>query len=340
MTKVLLTGAGGYIGSVLTRALLEKGHSVIAVDRYFFGEEVLQSALASGRLTIVKDDIRDLTPAAFEGVDAVMDLAALSNDPAGDLDPDMTYGINHRGRAHVARCAKEAGVRRYILSSSCSVYGRAHGERMTEQSALHPVTTYAQANLRAEQDTLPLADGSFTCSAIRNATVFGLSQRMRFDLVINLMTLHAVQKGKITVLGGGHQWRPLIHVRDVADGFIAVLEAPESAVQGEVFNLGLENYQVLTLAYMVRETLPFRIDIDIAPDDADKRDYFVDFSKMQSKLGFTPSRSITDGIEEVYNALKTGQVRSGPETSTVGWYRQIIEAEKLLNRIRLNGRLI
>lgn len=340
MKKILLTGAGGYIGSVLTRALLAKGHSIIAVDRFFFGEEVFVNEASSERLQIQKQDIRDLTPEHFFGVDIVIDLAALSNDPVGDLDPELTYAINHLGRLNVARCAKAAGVERYILSSSCSVYGRGNGERMTEESELHPITTYAKANLRAETDILVLADKSFNCTVIRNATVFGISPRMRFDLVINLMTMHAVQKGKITVLGGGQQWRPLVHIADVADGFIRVLEAPASRIQSQVFNLGLENHQVLTLAYLVRECLPFRIDIDIAPDDVDKRNYAIDFSKMKHELDFLPTRTVSQGIEDVYQALKAGQVSTGPETSTVGWYRQIIEADKLINRIRLNGRLI
>jgi nucleoside-diphosphate-sugar epimerase len=337
---VLVTGAGGYIGSVLSAALIDQGNTVTAVNRYFFGEETISPLLPSNRLSIVRDDIRDLSPKMFEGVDAVFDLAALSNDPAGDLEPALTESINNKGRAHVARCAKAAGVKHYVLSSSCSVYG--HGERraLDERSKPSPITTYARANLRAEEETLALGDEHFICSVLRNATVFGLSPRMRFDLVVNLMTLNAVQKGKIFVLGGGHQWRPLIHVRDVAQAFLAVLNADPEKVKGQIFNIGLDNYQVLTVAYMVRETLPFRIDIEIAPDDADKRDYNVSFDKIKTKLGFGAKVTIPEGIHEVYEALKMGVVSATPETVTVGWYRSIIEAEKLIRRVKLNDRLI
>jgi nucleoside-diphosphate-sugar epimerase len=203
-----------------------------------------------------------------------------------------------------------------------------------------PLTTYARANLRAEEEILALDDEHFTCSVLRNATVFGLSPRMRFDLIVNLMTLNAVQKGKIFVLGGGRQWRPLVHVRDVAGAFLTVMDADSEKVAGQIFNVGANNYQVLSVAYMVREALPFRIDIEVAPDDADKRDYNVSFDKMKTVLAFSPKVTVPQGVVEIYEALKMGNVSATPETVTVGWYRSIIEAEKLLNRVRFNGRLI
>jgi nucleoside-diphosphate-sugar epimerase len=337
---VLITGAGGYIGSVLTGMLIEQGHCVTAVDRFFFGEDVLSPLRANERLSVVKEDIRDVTPKLFKGVDAVFDLAALSNDPAGDLDADLTEGINHKGRARVARCAKAAGVGRYVLSSSCSVYGHGDRKALDETSQVNPLTSYARANLRAEEETLQIADDQFSCTTIRNATVFGLSPRMRFDLVINLMTLNAVQKGKIIVLGGGRQWRPIVHVRDVARAFIAILKADRAKISGQVFNVGAGNHQVLSLAYMVREVLPFHIDIEVAPDDNDKRDYHVSFSKIEKMLGYKPLVTVSEGIREIYEALKSGDVFATPETITVGWYRTIIESEKLIKRIQLNDRLI
>lgn len=337
---VLVTGAGGYIGAVLTAKLLEMGHSVSAVDRFFFGEEKISNAVAPERLKIVRADIRDLTPAHFEGVDAVCDLAALSNDPAGDLDPSLTDAVNHHGRLHVAKSAQAAGVRRYVLSSSCSVYGHGGQLALDETSEPKPITTYAKANLRAEESTLTLSRGDFVCAAIRNATVFGLSPRMRFDLVVNLMTLNAVQKGKIFVLGGGRQWRPLVHVTDVANAFVTLLQAEPGRISGEVFNIGLENYQVLSVAYIVRETVPFRIEVEVAPDDADKRDYHVSFAKAERVLGFRAETPVAKGVSEIYEALKMGRVSASADTVTVAWYRSIIEAEKLINRVRLNGRLL
>jgi nucleoside-diphosphate-sugar epimerase len=340
MKKVLVTGAGGYIGSVLTKHLLDSGYAVIALDRFFFGQETLRQVDGNPMLTIVKKDIRDVEPSDFEGVHAICDLAALSNDPSGDLDPELTHAINHAGRVRVAQAAKSAGVARYILSSSCSIYGHSDGEPLQEAGPKKPLTTYARANLRAEEETLPLADRNFCAAAVRNATVFGLSPRMRFDLVVNLMTLHAVERGKITILGGGRQWRPLVHVEDVARAFVMMIEAPAERVSGEVFNIGRENAQVLSVAYIVRETLPFPLQIEIAPDDPDRRDYNVSFAKAKQQLGFEAQRSIADGTREIYEALKMGTVESGPKTSTVRWYRNVLDAQKLVESITLDGRLL
>jgi nucleoside-diphosphate-sugar epimerase len=339
MKKVLITGAGGYIGSVLTKHLLDHGYVVIAYDRFFFGQETLKEVSRNPMLTIVKKDIRDIDSSDLDSVFAVCDLAALSNDPSGDLDPELTLGINYAGRLRVAQAAKSAGVRRYVLSSSCSVYGHADGEPLQESGPKKPLTTYARANLRAEEETLPLSEGDFSATVLRNATVFGVSPRMRFDLVVNLMTLHAVERGKITIMGGGRQWRPLVHVQDVARAFLAVIEAAAERVSGEVFNIGKENAQVLSIAYIVREALPFPLQIEVAPDDPDRRDYSVSFAKAKQQLGFEPQHSIAEGAREIYEALKMGAIAANPKTSTVGWYRTVIDAQRLVESITLNGRL-
>jgi len=340
MTHVLVTGAGGYIGCVLVDELLSNGYCVTAIDRYFFGENVFAQHRSNPQFQQRKADIRYLSPTDFAGVNTVVDLAALSNDPSADLDPQLTEAVNFAGRLHVAKCAREAGVCRYILSSSCSVYGVGEGEALDETTPARPLTSYAKASLKAEEHTRELMSDDFTWTALRNATVFGLSRRMRFDLVINLMTLNAVQKGKIFILGGGCQWRPLVHVRDVARAFFRIMQAPRERVQGQVFNVGFGNYQVLSLAYIVRETLPFPIEVEIAPDNPDRRNYKVSFEKLRSCVGFAPTATITEGIREIYEAMKAGQVSPGPETSTVGWYRTLLEAEKLMDRVKLNGRLL
>jgi nucleoside-diphosphate-sugar epimerase len=340
MNHVLVTGAGGYIGCVLVDELLNGGYRVTAVDRYFFGEEVFARYKSNPNFQQRKVDIRDLRPQDFEGVNTVCDLAALSNDPSADLDPQLTEAVNFFGRLHVAKCARESGVDGYILSSSCSVYGIGDGETLDETTTARPLTSYAKASLRAEEHTRELMSDGFGWTAVRNATVFGLSRRMRFDLVINLMTLNAVQKGKIFILGGGRQWRPLVHVRDVAQAFIRIMQAPRDKVHGQLFNVGFANYQVLSLAYIVRETLPFPIEVEIAPDDIDKRNYKISFEKLRTDLGFAPTITIPEGIREIYDAMKAGRVFPGPETSTVGWYRTLLDAEKLVDRVKLNGRLL
>jgi nucleoside-diphosphate-sugar epimerase len=340
MSKVMVTGAGGYIGTQLVRDLVKAGHEVTAVDRFFFGKEPLSEFINNKQVTIKQKDIRDLDQNDFKGHDAVCDLACLSNDPAGEIDPQLTYQINRDGRIHVAKTAKEAGVAKYIISSSCSVYGKGEEPLLVETSKTNPISIYAKSTLEAEQENLSIADNNFSVTSLRNATVFGLSSRMRFDLVVNLMTLSAFQKGRIIVMGGGLQWRPLVHLSDVSQAFQLVIDANEKLVNREIFNVGLDNYQIKNLAYLVREQLPIDIEIDLAPDDADKRDYNVDFSKVKNVLGFEAKKTIIDGIHEIYVALKSGNVDTSIKTVTVSWYRNILDAKKLLDTIELNGRII
>jgi len=340
MSKVVVTGAGGYIGTQLVRDLVKEGHQVLGVDRFFFGMEPLAEFVDNKNVTLLKKDIRDLTADDLKGFDAVCDLACLSNDPAGEIDPQLTYQINRDGRIHVAKTAKAAGIAKYIISSSCSVYGQGDEPSLTEESSTNPISVYAKSTLEAEQANLAIADNNFSVTALRNATVFGLSTRMRFDLVINLMTLTAFEKSRIIVMGGGDQWRPLIHVSDVAKAFIATLNSDNSSINQEIFNIGLDNFQIKNLAYIVRDQLPMQIEIDLAPDDADKRDYNVVFSKAKKKLNFNPVVSIADGVSEIYMALKTGKVDTSVKTVTVKWYKDLIAAKELISSIELNGRLI
>jgi nucleoside-diphosphate-sugar epimerase len=339
---VLVTGAGGYIGTALVDQLLASGRRVVGLDRYFFGESLLEGTLGHPSFQLKKKDSRDISAADLAGIDAVLDLAALSNDPAGALDERLTYEINHQARARTAQLAKAAGVKRYVLASSCSVYGSGDGAPLSEETTPQPVSTYAHANLKAEQDILPLGDSQFTVTALRQATVFGLSKRMRFDLVVNLMTINAVQKGKIFVTGGGKQWRPIVHVRDTASAFVSVLEQAPSTVNRKVFNIGssAHNYQVLSLAYIVRETIPYPIELDIVPDDSDVRNYNVSFTRAEQELGFKAALTPADGAREIYDALKLGRVDTGIKTVTVKWYQHIIEAKALVDNLSIGGRLL
>ncbi len=267
-------------------------------------------------------------------------MACLSNDPAGEIDPQLTYQINRDGRIHVAKTAKQAGVPKYIISSSCSVYGMGEEPQLSENSKTNPISVYAKSTLEAEQQNLSIADNNFSVTALRNATVFGLSTRMRFDLVVNLMTLTAFQKSRIIVMGGGLQWRPLVHVSDVSRAFMTVISSEQDLVNEEIFNIGLDNFQIKNLAYLVREEIPFPVDIETAPDDADKRDYNVVFQKAKEKIGFSAKVDVIHGIKEIYLGLKSGKVDVGQKTITVQWYRNIIEAKKLIQSVELNGRVI
>jgi nucleoside-diphosphate-sugar epimerase len=338
--RIMVTGAGGYIGSQLVRDLLSQDFEVTAVDRFFFGIETLRDVRENKNLKIIKKDIRDLQLEDFKNHYAVCDLACLSNDPSGEIDPELTFAINRDGRIHVAKIAKQSGVEKYIISSSCSVYGKGEDTSLNENSATNPISVYAKSTLEAEQQNLTLSDNNFSVTSLRNATVFGLSNRMRFDLVVNLMTLTAFQKRRIIVMGGGLQWRPLVHLSDVSKAFISVIRSNESKVNGEIFNIGLDNFQIKNLAHLVRENLPFPVEIEIAPDDADKRDYNVEFTKAKKVFDYSANVSIESGITEIYNALSLGKVDTGPKTVTVQWYRNILDAKNLLDQVILDGRII
>jgi nucleoside-diphosphate-sugar epimerase len=340
MSKVLVTGAGGYIGTQLVRDLVANNHQVVALDRYFFGMEPMKEFIGNKNVEIVKQDIRDVTEKDFAGVDAVCDLACLSNDPAGEMDPELTYRINRDGRIHVAKTAKKAGVKRYIISSSCSVYGHGENEKLTEESDTNPISVYAKSTLQAEQENLELSDNNFSVSSLRNATVFGLSTRMRFDLVVNLMTLTAFQKKRIIVMGGGNQWRPLIHVNDVSKTFVSLLQMEEHLVNKQIYNVGFKNFQIKEIAYKIRELLPFDVDIELAPDDIDSRNYNVSFDKIKKLTAFEPKNDISSGVSEIYRALTENKVDVGIKTITVQWYKNILESADLLKNITLNNRVI
>ena len=329
---VLVTGGAGYIGSVLTELLLERGYEVTILDRFFFGDTIADLRVHP-KLHIVRDDVRWWAEGGLRGIDAVCDLAALSNDPAGELDPAKTLEINHEGRARICRLAKQAGVKRYVLASSCSIYGFQDAV-VDETSAINPLTTYAVANRRAEEATLALASRDFTVTAVRQATVYGPSRRMRFDLAINGMTLALFKNGSAKILRDGTQWRPMVHIRDTSRAFIAVLEADPSQVNGEIFNIGSDdqNLQIRPLAERLCKALGMAY-VEDWYGDPDHRSYKVSFRKIRDRLGYETRFTPEDGAQEIFRGLNQGTLKDGPTTKTVDWYKSLIQWHDTLKAV-------
>jgi len=324
--RVLVTGAGGYIGTVLTEMLGKMGHSIVAVDRFLFGDTL--SGLDD--VTIINADIRTYGRKELEkvlsNVDAVVDMAAISNDPSGELNPVNTISVNHLGRFRIASFAKQAGIQKYILPSSCSIYGFNDGY-VDEKSRPNPLTTYAKANLMIEEDSLALNSEDFNVIVFRLATVYGLSsRRMRFDLVVNDVVGQIFTKGFTNLTTGGTQWRPFVHVKDVCRGLAMGLESNKD-IGGEIFNLGSndQNYQIRDVAKRIFEALGFEEKYNWV-GSPDNRSYKVKFDKIHTKLNFLPEWDIEEGAREILNALKQGIIKYGDDrTITVKWYKHLME---------------
>lgn len=334
---VAVTGAGGYIGSVLVPKLLERGYHVRAIDRFFFGRDKLPR---HERLTIVREDARRIAAEHLAGAFAVIDLVAISNDPSGELFREATYQINHEARARTAMLAKQAGVKRYILPSSCSLYGfQEPGVVVDEQSPTNPLTTYAKANELAEKDVLPLADDTFTVTVMRQATIFGLSPRMRFDLAINGMTWGAFENGRIPLMRDGNQWRPMLHVQDTTDVMALLLESDSHRINGHIFNVGSFNCQLGELAETIVRALPIDVGIEWY-GDPDHRSYQVDFSKITRVLGWQARYSAADGALEIYEALASGKLVKDDETITLKWYQELDKWHRIIKDRELYGGML
>jgi nucleoside-diphosphate-sugar epimerase len=332
---VLVTGAGGYIGSTLVPMLLENGYQVRALDRFFFGRELLPQ---DPHLEIVREDARVIKPEHLAGVDYVVDLVAISNDPSGEHFQNETFAINHAARATTARLAKAAGVKRYVLPSSCSIYGfQAPDVIADERTATNPLTTYAKANEMAENDVLPLASEDFVVTVLRQATVYGYSPRMRFDLAINGMTYGAWKTGVLPLMRDGTQWRPMVHVKDTARAQLFMLTADPGKVNGQIFNVGSEenNYQLGPLAQKVADIVPRDVRIEWY-GDPDHRSYRVSFEKLYA-LGYEALYRADDGVKDICDALEGGKVDRTSKTITLDWYRELVAWHERIRQVEMYG---
>lgn len=312
--KVLLIGGAGYLGSVLSRKLLLKGYKVRVLDNLSYGDDGIRELNRNPDFELIKGDIREI-PAiigAIKGVDAVGHLAAIVGDSASALNPEQTIEINYLATKAIAEACKFAQINRFFFASTCSVYGanKNPDERLDEDSPLNPVSLYAETKLRSEQGILSIADANFSPTIFRFATLFGVSPRMRFDLVINLLTAKAVKENKITIFGG-EQWRPHLDVSDAAEAFIRWLESPIEKVGGEIFNVGSNelNFKINAIGDMVREVVP-GIEVETQKESSDSRDYNVSFEKISKRLNFEPQKSIKQAICEIKELLESKIIRN------------------------------
>jgi len=301
--RVLVTGHDGYIGTVLVPMLQAAGHDAVGLDNYLY--ELCTFGEGPVDPPALRMDVRDVTSSELDGFDAVLHLAAISNDPVGDLNPSTTYAINHRAAASLAAAAKEAGVTRFVFSSSCSLYGKAGDEFLDEQAAFNPITPYGHSKMLAEQDMNRLADDGFSPTYLRNATAYGVSPRLRGDLVVNNLVGYAVTSGEVLIKSDGTPWRPLVHIEDISRAFLAVLDAPREVVHDQAFNVGAtsENYRISEVAAIVEEVVPGSRVRYAEGGGPDARCYRVDCDKLPSLVpSFKTTWTVRRGVEELYEA--------------------------------------
>lgn len=336
--RVLVTGHLGYIGTVMVPMLIAEAHEVVGLDSDLFERCTFGDGIQN--IPELKKDIRDVEVSDLDGFDAVIHLAGLSNDPLGDLNPELTYQINHAASVRLASLAKEAGVTRFIFSSSCSNYGAGGENFLNEESQFNPVTPYGISKVRVEQDVAKLADSNFSPTFLRNATAYGVSPRLRFDLVLNNLVAWAFTTGRVYIKSDGTPWRPIVHIEDISRAFIAVLHAPREVVHNQAFNVGRneDNYRIRELAEIVEETVP-GCSIEYAQDAGpDKRCYRVDCSKIVRTLPeFKPQWNARKGAQELYAAYQN--VGLTLEDFEGARYKRIAHIQQLLSSDRLDETL-
>ena len=304
MEKILVTGNLGYIGTVLSEELLKENFIIVGIDTNFYKDNKLHEFNFRKEFLQLNKDIREVRIEDLKGVNSIIHLAALSNDPLGKLNPDLTNDINFIASLRLAKLAKEAGIERFLFSSSCSIYGETNNEQLCENDSLNPLTAYAHSKVNLERELSKLADDSFSPCYLRNGTAYGISPNMRFDLVINNLMGYAFTTKEIKILSDGKAWRPIVHIRDISNAFIAALKAPKDVIHNEVFNVGInfENFQVKTMAEEIQKVM---VDCEIkilGKNNPDNRNYIVNFDKIKKNLKyFKPKWNMKSGIEELYD---------------------------------------
>src|SRR5258706_880843 len=339
--KVLVTGHLGYIGTVMVPMLAQAGHDVSGCDSDFYRRCTFAAGGEIFNVPTMSKDIRDLTAADVEGFDAVIHLAALSNDPLGNLNPDITYDINHRASVRLAELAKKVGVKRFLLASSCSNYGLAGEDAVEEKSGLNRVTAYGQSKVWSERDIQPMASDDFCPTYLRPATAYGVSPRLRFDIVLNNLVAWATTTGLIYLKSDGSPWRPIVHIEDISRAFLAVLEAPRDKIFNEAFNVGqsAHNYRIREIAQAVAEVVP-GARLEIASDAGpDTRSYRVNFDKIATVLpAYQPQWDVRRGAEQLYNVYRSANLTleefEGPRYQRISHIKKLIEDRVLGDDLR------
>ncbi len=303
---VLVTGGTGYVGSILVPKLLNKGYKVVVVDCMFFTDMGLKAVKSNPNLTIIDGDIRstDVLKKSLKGVDAVIHLASISNDPSSDLNPQLTVEVNFNASVNLVKLSKEAGVQRFINASTSSVYGIKETPNVTEDLPLEPLTVYSKTKADTEPVVTQANDKNFCAMTIRPATVCGYSPKMRLDLTVNILTMSALTKGKITVFGG-NQKRPNIHIEDITDYYVKLLEIPAEKIAGKIYNAGYENHTVSQIAQMVKDIIGDHVTIETTPSN-DNRSYHISSAKIEKELGLKPAHTIKDAVLDIKNAAAKG----------------------------------
>jgi nucleoside-diphosphate-sugar epimerase len=339
--KVLVTGTEGYIGARLAPWLIARGHDVTGLDAGFYRDGTLYLdpiGLSQQPRTVLKD-LRALTPADFEGFDAVVHLAELSNDPLGQNRPEITFNINHEGSVRIAKAARQAGVRRLIYASSCSVYGVGAADLVDETSPVNPQTAYAQCKTLVERDLKPMAGRDFCVVFLRNATAYGPSPRMRFDIVLNDLCALAWTKKKIAMISDGSPWRPIVHIEDICEAISCALEAPAESVNGEVFNVGAtrENYRIREIAEIIAGVFP-DCEVTTGPPGGDNRSYRVSFDKIATRLPEYKSRwTAKMGAEELRRLFE--RIEMSPDTYQFRAFTRLKQIQYLQRTGQVDGEL-